>query len=53
MLTIDGSDERFIRIRATGLLNPPDYRRFDSQFAWETQRWTRPVPLLLDLRHFR
>lgn len=53
MLTVDGSDERFIRICATGLLHAPEYRRFEPQFAGEMQQWTRPVPLLLDLRHFR
>src|SRR5438552_3380895 len=53
MLALEGGDQRFIRIRAAGLLRASDYRRFETQFAEEMRHRAQPSPLLLDMRGFR
>lgn len=53
MFTLDGSDGRFLRVSARGILDSGDYSRFEVAFDAELAQRHVPFPLLLDLEGFR
>lgn len=53
MLIVEPSKLSLLRIRASGWLGAKDYQWFDTEFEYQLQLRSPPVPLLLDLRGFR